>query len=305
MKLDISLHSGEIKQMELEYENLQKHCFICHSLSHDKDDCPSQRAQSNSRESGLIRMGVSQSRTLDKLEMDRRKARERKQLRAESSQWKRPPNREVDWTQERNFRYNYEARRDPNFEVNIQYLEETIPTGGGSNIPSTSRNPILSSDKKYDASQDRSPIRTLSEDRVHVSLRLGPLFDSEEEGILHLPLAANPGKTPAESIKQTWTSKAAKPTYNPLKRGPWSPEDRPRFWQLMTEIGIGRTAPWLLTGDFNDLLDNSEKFGGPLRWDGFFLSFNNFVSQFGLWDLQFSSFYGELEVDGDVPGCEM
>ena len=28
---------------------------------------------------------------------------------------------------------------------------------------------------------DRSPIRTLSEDRVHVSLRLGPLFSEEEK----------------------------------------------------------------------------------------------------------------------------
>lgn len=136
MKLDISLHSGEIKQMELEYENLQKHCFICHSLSHDKDDCPSQRAQSNSRESGLIRMGVSQSRTLDKLEMDRRKARERKQLRAESSQWKRPPNREVDWTQERNFRYNYEARRDPNF---VSGSSRTERSDGGTRRPARER----------------------------------------------------------------------------------------------------------------------------------------------------------------------
>lgn len=65
-------------------------------------------------------------------------------------------------------------------------------------------------------------------------------------------------------------------------------EDRPRFWQLMTDIRLGRTEPWLLTGDFNDLLDNTEKVGGPLRWEGSFLSFRNFVSQYGLWDLQFS-----------------
>lgn len=64
-------------------------------------------------------------------------------------------------------------------------------------------------------------------------------------------------------------------------------EDRPAFWRLMTEIGLGRTDTWLLTGDFNDLLDNSEKVGGPLRWEGSFLSFRNIVSQYGLWDLQF------------------
>lgn len=65
-------------------------------------------------------------------------------------------------------------------------------------------------------------------------------------------------------------------------------EDRPKFWESLSEIGAQRSAPWLLTGDFNDLLDNSEKVGGPLRWEGSFLSFRNFVSLNGLWDLQFS-----------------
>lgn len=33
-----------------------------------------------------------------------------------------------------------------------------------------------------------------------------------------------------------------------------------------------RDEPWLITGDFNDLLDNSEKVGGLARWEGSFLS---------------------------------
>lgn len=37
--LEINL-AGERKQVELEYENLQKHCFHCLSLSHEGDDCP-------------------------------------------------------------------------------------------------------------------------------------------------------------------------------------------------------------------------------------------------------------------------
>lgn len=45
---------------------------------------------------------------------------------------------------------------------------------------------------------------------------------------------------------------------------------------------------WLITGDFNDLLNNSEKVGGPSRWEGSFLSFRSFVTQFGIWDLQHS-----------------
>lgn len=60
-----------------------------------------------------------------------------------------------------------------------------------------------------------------------------------------------------------------------------NPADRPKFWNKLTELGAERNEAWLLTGDFNDLLDNSEKIGGPARWEGSFLSFRNFVSQMG------------------------
>lgn len=65
-------------------------------------------------------------------------------------------------------------------------------------------------------------------------------------------------------------------------------ENRPNFWREILEIGRTRDTAWVLTGDFNDLLDNSENVGGPLRWEGSFLAFRSFVAQNGLWDLQFS-----------------
>ena len=65
-------------------------------------------------------------------------------------------------------------------------------------------------------------------------------------------------------------------------------EDKPKFWESISLIGLQRKEAWLVTVDFNDLLDNSEKVGGPLRWEGSFLSFRNFVSQNGLIDLQYS-----------------
>ena len=49
-------------------------------------------------------------------------------------------------------------------------------------------------------------------------------------------------------------------------------EDRPAFWSKLVELGKAREDAWLLTGDFNDLLDNEEKVGGPLRWEGSFLA---------------------------------
>lgn len=91
MILDISLPSGEIKQVELEYKNLEKHCFICHYLSHDKDNCPSQQAQANTRFSGAQAMGISQNRTRDRLESDRRRQAEKKLARSDSltNPWER------------------------------------------------------------------------------------------------------------------------------------------------------------------------------------------------------------------------
>lgn len=68
-------------------------------------------------------------------------------------------------------------------EVDVQYLEETEPPLQHVErfIPSSSRNPILQTPEHYAPSQDISPIRSLSEDRLHVSLRLGPLRDTNIE----------------------------------------------------------------------------------------------------------------------------
>ncbi|KAL0890943.1 hypothetical protein Bca101_014926 [Brassica carinata] len=68
-------------------------------------------------------------------------------------------------------------------EVDIHLLEEPMSTRQSVErlIPSSSRNPILQTTENYDPSQDRSPIRSLSEDRLHVSLRLGPLRDTNIE----------------------------------------------------------------------------------------------------------------------------
>lgn len=127
MKLDVSL-SREIKQVELEYEDLGKHCFICHSLNHEKDECPSHRAQSNYRDQGP-RMRISQNRTLERIEVERRKAEDRHRARSESTQWHRQDQRDFDWKNDKDFRYNYGARRDPNFRGNLARQVTSGPSG--------------------------------------------------------------------------------------------------------------------------------------------------------------------------------
>lgn len=65
-------------------------------------------------------------------------------------------------------------------EVEIQYLEENlnIQASGGNTNPSSSKTPRSGSLMAQEGITDRSPIRSLSEDRVHVSLRLGPVYES-------------------------------------------------------------------------------------------------------------------------------
>lgn len=330
MLLDISL-AGEIKQVELEYEDLKKHCFVCHSLSHDRNDCPSLLARENSRSQPAPVMGISQGRTRERLDADRRRQFEKKQAReAPVSQngsvrpisWQRDSASEPEWNHDKNFRYTYGARRDPHYqerdhrereqprrttakerlsftresasgsygghnsrhnnplskgewrpvgvnagtiskshshashtptptpqpqrelmvtnsaspvlrqrsdersipsqdrrsaldrlslpkdrvpllqdgvanadsgrlqEVDLQLVEESqdLNKSGNLGVPSSSRNPSQEITEQYDPTQTRSPIRTLSEDRLHVSLRLGPLYAPDSEDDVNIPL---------------------------------------------------------------------------------------------------------------------
>ncbi|CAN7004109.1 unnamed protein product [Brassica oleracea var. botrytis] len=42
-------------------------------------------------------------------------------------------------------------------------------------------------------------------------------------------------------------------------------ENRATFWAKLSEVGRDRDSLWLISGDFNDILNNSEKTGGPAR----------------------------------------
>lgn len=46
--------------------------------------------------------------------------------------------------------------------------------------------------------------------------------------------------------------------------------NRIQVWNQLKAIGITRVEPWFITGDFNDIIDSSEKSGGPPRSEGSF-----------------------------------
>ena len=63
---------------------------------------------------------------------------------------------------------------------------------------------------------------------------------------------------------------------------------RNAFWAHISTVTTNRDTPWLLTGDFNEIVDNSEKSGGPVRAEGSFTTFRSFLSTGDLFDLKHS-----------------
>lgn len=63
---------------------------------------------------------------------------------------------------------------------------------------------------------------------------------------------------------------------------------RKQTWDFLTSLALIRDAPWLVTGDFNDITGNSEKEGGPERPEASFSDFRTFLSEGDLYDLQHS-----------------
>ena len=53
-------------------------------------------------------------------------------------------------------------------------------------------------------------------------------------------------------------------------------------WERLLSINANRTGPWLLMGDFNEIMKNEEKKGGRKRPDSSFLPFKNMMAGCGM-----------------------
>lgn len=60
------------------------------------------------------------------------------------------------------------------------------------------------------------------------------------------------------------------------------------IWDSLIELASTRNTAWMLTSAFNEIVDNSEKSGGPERTEGTFGSFRNMLAQCDLFDLKHS-----------------
>ncbi|KAG7583713.1 Reverse transcriptase domain [Arabidopsis suecica] len=66
--------------------------------------------------------------------------------------------------------------------------------------------------------------------------------------------------------------------------------ERGDLWERLTRLGLSRDKPWMLTGDFNELVDPSEKIGGPLRSDSSCMEFRQMLTSCGLWEVKHSGY---------------
>lgn len=59
----------------------------------------------------------------------------------------------------------------------------------------------------------------------------------------------------------------------------WDPDGKNRhnLWGRVSQIGILRKDSWCVLGDFNDVIHNGERIGGPVRSDGDFEPFVNML----------------------------
>ncbi|KAG2307383.1 hypothetical protein Bca52824_027131 [Brassica carinata] len=65
---------------------------------------------------------------------------------------------------------------------------------------------------------------------------------------------------------------------------------RSDVWEKITRIGINRTGAWVMTGDFNELIDPSEKIGGADRREANGKDFRQMLNACGMWNIKHTGY---------------
>ena len=62
-------------------------------------------------------------------------------------------------------------------------------------------------------------------------------------------------------------------------------DGRSVVWERLSRIGCSRKEPWGMVGDFNEILNNQEKSGGPVRPESSFKPFSDMINCCGMEEL--------------------
>ncbi|KAF8080639.1 hypothetical protein N665_0931s0005 [Sinapis alba] len=64
--------------------------------------------------------------------------------------------------------------------------------------------------------------------------------------------------------------------------------ERKNVWEILLRFGTSRKESWLMLGDFNEILSNDEKLGGPRRSEASFQDFSDMLKGCGMIELSSS-----------------
>ncbi|KAG2313013.1 hypothetical protein Bca52824_024570 [Brassica carinata] len=314
MKTDIELPTEDVTEVEFEYMKIEKHCFTCFSLFHEEAACPHRPVNALPPKERLL--GITQRIALQRIEAEKKRHDDRRGYRRfdDSRSFSRhhEDRYELAGRSRASDRSCYDRRESqqrkpsilsrtarsnsasvrtkyPSFEYRV--VEHNRPSTGSSvphqippifeegidlrnSLPTLEERAISTTPKA-----EGSPKRTIKERLVGLSGGLSLLWDDETDITI---LESSPNLIDVRIVYKGTSS------FVSFVYGAPATENRASFWNKLGVVGQGRDDPWLLTGDFNDILNNAEKVGGPIRPEGSFSAFRSFVTQNGLWDLKHS-----------------
>ncbi|KAG5405229.1 hypothetical protein IGI04_011348, partial [Brassica rapa subsp. trilocularis] len=191
MTLDTVLPSGGTKKVELHFEKLEKHCFSCHSLTHEDSDCPQNRAPRNHRSDYK---GINHAQTLESLDAHRKAKDDRKEEKNRSAV---QPRRDVGYQAARSSidtrRYGNNSKSPPRVS-HLQSRHNRSSLGASKDSRHYAHfheNPLAS----HRISRSQRP----PQDRINVHSRLGDrvwVEKSSNSQVSHTP----PPKPPREAL---------------------------------------------------------------------------------------------------------